>query len=256
MLDALGLTGTHIRINDRRVLAGLLASWGVPPESTDRALVVVDKLDKIGVDGVAAELVEVGVPTETSSSSLRQLETATWELGESGEAAAWLDAEAFAALVALRDALPGVDLRFDPTLVRGMGYYTGTIFEVSHPDFGYSLGGGGRYDGMIGRFLGQDVPAAGFSLGFERIVDLVDLPDDDEGDGVVLLHDRQADVAALARLRTDAIARWGRVRLDRRAKNTGAQLEGLARLGYGRFAFVRTGGEGVDELELKPLARD
>jgi len=256
VLDALGLTGTHIRINDRRVLAGLLASWGVPPESTDRALVVVDKLDKIGVDGVAAELVEVGVPTETSSSSLRQLETATWELGESGEAAAWLDAEAFAALVALRDALPGVDLRFDPTLVRGMGYYTGTIFEVSHPDFGYSLGGGGRYDGMIGRFLGQDVPAAGFSLGFERIVDLVDLPDDDEGDGVVLLHDRQADVAALARLRTDAIARWGRVRLDRRAKNTGAQLEGLARLGYGRFAFVRTGGEGVDELELKPLARD
>ena len=255
VLDALGLTGTSIRVNDRRVLAGLLASWGLPAESTDRALVVVDKLDKIGVDGVAAELVELGVPVDTSATSLRQLEAATWELGEGAEPAPWLDAEAFAHLVALRDALPGVDLRFDPTLVRGMGYYTGTIFEVAHPDFGYSLGGGGRYDGMIGRFLGQDVPAAGFSLGFERIVDLVDLPDVDEGDGVVLLHDRSADVGALARLRAEAIGRWGRVRLDKRAKNTGAQLDGLARLGYGRFAVVRSGEEQLDDLELRPLAR-
>lgn len=246
-LDALGLTGTHVRVNDRRVLLGLLASWGVTSDATDRALVVVDKLDKIGVDGVAAELDELGVPTEVSATALRQLADADWTLSD----APWLDREAFAELEALRDAVPGVDLRFDPTLVRGMGYYTGTIFEVAHPDVPYSLGGGGRYDGMIGRFLGQDVPAAGFSLGFERLVDLVDLAAGDAADGLVLLHDRDVPPAALSRLRTDALRRHGRVRLDRRAKKVGAQLEGLAALGYASFAFVRTGDETLDELEVK-----
>jgi len=249
-LDALGLTGTHVRVNDRRVLLGLLASWGVAPDATDCALVVVDKLDKIGVDGVAAELVELGVPVDVSATALRQLADADWTLTD----APWLDRAAFAELEALRDAVPGVDLRFDPTLVRGMGYYTGTIFEVAHPDVPYSLGGGGRYDGMIGRFLGQDVPAAGFSLGFERLVDLVDLAAGDAADGLVLLHDRQVPPAALARLRTDALRRHGRVRLDRRAKNVGVQLAGLAALGYASFAFVRTGDETLDELEVKPVA--
>ncbi len=114
----------------------------------------------------------------------------------SGILPAGMDSDAIAELEALAhalDTLPeGVALRFDPTLVRGMGYYTGTIFEIAHPGSGSSVGGGGRYDGMIGRFLGTDVPAAGFSIGFERVVDLIDVPDDSGADSLVLVHD--ADV--------------------------------------------------------------
>src|SRR5690606_21120292 len=96
------------------------------------------------------------------------------------------------AVAAARPTTEGIDpvpLSFDPFLVRGMGYYTGTIFELAHPSVGYSLGGGGRYDGMIGRFLGQEVPAVGFSIGFERIVDLVAAQEDSAAEAIVLVHD-------------------------------------------------------------------
>jgi histidyl-tRNA synthetase len=158
VLDALGLRGTTIRVNDRRVLLGVLAHWGVAPELTDRALIEIDKLDKIGVEGVATQLRELGVGGDDLAAQLHQLGEATFDSITGSAPPAWLDAEAAADLVALRDALPGATLVLDPTLVRGMGYYTGTIFEVAHPDFSYSLGGGGRYDGMIGRFLGTDGP--------------------------------------------------------------------------------------------------
>ncbi len=168
--------------------------------------------------------------------------------------AEWLDAEAFADLLRLRDALPGADLRFDPTLVRGMGYYTGTIFEVAHPDFGYSLGGGGRYDGMIGRFLGQDVPAVGFSLGFERLVDLVTLPESAESDAVVLVYDKDVDPVRLAALKDEALRSHRRVRLERRVKNTKNQLAGLVEQGFDAFASVRADTETLEGAEFRPLS--
>ena len=90
-----------------------------------------------------------------------------------------------------------------------MGYYTGTIFEIAHPSSAGSLGGGGRYDGMIGRFLGADVPAAGFSIGFERIVDLVELPRPAQSDDVALLFDADVDPAVLVRLKTELLASAG-----------------------------------------------
>src|SRR5690606_35191149 len=99
------------------------------------------------------------------------------------------------------DTVSGVPLVFDPFLVRGMGYYTGTIFELAHPSVTYSLGGGGRYDGMIGRFLGQDVPAVGFSIGFERIVDLVAERGDVAASAIVLVHDRDVPVAEIVALK-------------------------------------------------------
>src|SRR5690606_26219388 len=136
------------------------------------------------------ELAESGI---TGDGLANALGTGGWDLldGTAGDgvAPAWLDADAYRDLLALRAAVPHVDLVFDPTLVRGMGYYTGTIFEVAHPASSSSLGGGGRYDGMIGRFLGTDVPACGFSLGFERLVDLVDLADAQAQDAVALVHD-------------------------------------------------------------------
>jgi histidyl-tRNA synthetase len=253
-LAALGVTGTFVRINDRRILTGLLASWGVPDELTGAALVEIDKLDKIGPDGVQRELAALlerhGVAIDTGSlgDTLRDLAAADWD---SVAGADWLDADAFADLLRLREATD-TDLRFDPTLVRGMGYYTGTIFEVAHPDFGYSLGGGGRYDGMIGRFLGQDVPAVGFSLGFERLVDLVTMPDETTADAVVLVYDRDVDPVALAALKRRVMADHARVRLERRTKNTRNLLAGLAAQGFTAFASV-SADTAVENLEFRPL---
>jgi len=143
-------------------------------------------------------------------------------------------------------------LVFDPFLVRGMGYYTGTIFELAHPSVGYSLGGGGRYDGMIGRFLGQDVPAVGFSIGFERIVDLLQDADDGAGRAVVLVHDADVPVAELVALKAGLVAEGARVRLERRTKNLKALLERAAADGYTSFATVAAGTT-LQDLELKSL---
>jgi histidyl-tRNA synthetase len=257
-LSALGLDGCTIRINDRRILTGLLSHFGVPPELHERALITIDKLDKIGPEGVAAELAESGIATGGLAEALT---VEGWDLA--GDTPPdWLDLDAYRALLELRNAVPTADLVFDPTLVRGMGYYTGMIFEVAHPSLGYSLGGGGRYDGMIGRFLGTDVPATGFSLGFERLVDLVELGETDEADAVALLHDDSVSPAQLVALKTALIgdsaasARPGsarRVRLERRPKNTKATLERLAGEGFTRFAFVTADSEAAT-LELRPLA--
>src|SRR5690554_615999 len=135
-LTALGLGDCSIRINDRRILTGLLNHWAVPAELQERALITIDKLDKIGAEGVAAELAELGISTDGLSDAL---EVSGWELLAS--APEWLDRDAYQQLLDLRAAVPGATLEFDPTLVRGMGYYTGTIFEVAHPSLGYSLGG-------------------------------------------------------------------------------------------------------------------
>ena len=252
VLAQLGLTETTIRVNDRRVLLGVLAHWGVPAELIDRALVELDKLDKIGVEGVVAQLAELGVEGDDLAAQLRQLGEATWQSVTDAAPPAWLDREAFDDLLALRAALPTATLVFDPTLVRGMGYYTGTIFEVAHPDFAYSLGGGGRYDGMIGRFLGTDVPAAGFSLGFERIVDLVELGEHDD-DGLALVHDRGVPAVELVALQRELLtAGESRVRLVKRAKNLSNQLDGLAAAGFRRFASVR-GGEAAADLSIRPV---
>jgi len=156
------------------------------------------------------------------------------------------DESAIAELVAVGEAVsaargidPGANvLQFDPFLVRGMGYYTGPIFELAHPSVDYSLGGGGRYDGMIGRFLGQDVPATGFSLGFERLVELVDLPAPEGAEAIALLHDADVPLANLLTLKSELIATGARVRLQQRTKNTKAALEALEGEGFTSFAFV------------------
>jgi histidyl-tRNA synthetase len=249
-LDAMGLEGCSIRINDRRILIGLLSHWKVPAEQHERALITIDKLDKIGADGVAAELAEQGIATDGLAAALG---ASGWDLLDDAAASEWLDAAAYRALLDLRAAVPNAELVFDPTLVRGMGYYTGTIFEIAHPSLSYSLGGGGRYDGMIGRFLGTDVPATGFSLGFERLVDLVDLPAAEGADAVALLHDAATPPTHLIALKAALVGRGHRVRLERRPKNTKATLERLAADGFGSFAFVDASTDAA-AIELRPLA--
>ena len=256
-LDNLGLSGCSIRINDRRILTTMLATWGVAANLTERALITLDKLDKIGVDGVVAELGQLGIDTTGLADTLAGFAGLGWPDVEfdlhNVHALSWLDEKAYKDLLRLKAALPDAALEFDPTLVRGMGYYTGTIFEIKHPDLGYSLGGGGRYDGMIGRFLGTDVPACGFSIGFERIVDLIAGADGESASAVVLVHEKDADPAALVALKATLVAQGLRVRLDKRTKNLKALLERAGAAGYGRFAFVTNDSLEPGELDFKPL---
>ena len=270
VLDALGVPGCSIRLNDRRILTSMLVALGFAVETHAVVLITLDKLDKIGPTGVVAELTERGMPVAAlaalqavpafaaygtvhavpafaaiGADAAMQTPLAVGEaltvdsmaavLPPAVDQQALADLGAIAAAVRASCAMP---LVFDPFLVRGMGYYTGPIFEVAHPQLGYSLGGGGRYDGMIGRFLGTDVPATGFSLGFERIIDLVDLGTDDEADASALLYDVDADLAAVMALQARLIAEGGRVRLLKRPKNMKAALEQLATEGFTRFAVV------------------
>lgn len=264
-LDALGLAGAAIRINDRRVLDWMLDSFGFAAEEKPGVLITIDKLDKVGADGVTAELAERGV-TASAVEAFRAFLTrpVAAEAGPYGEGQisaalpAGVPEEIVAHLAALGEAVAAArgetPLQFDPFLVRGMGYYTGTIFEVAHPSVGYSLGGGGRYDGMIGRFLGTEVPAVGFSLGFERLIDLVELGVEDGTDAIVLVHDPDVPLAALVAHKTALLAQapGARVRLERRVKNMKALLERAASDGYTRFATV-TGDTSPGAAELKPL---
>ena len=262
-LDALGLGGCTIRLNDRRILAGILGSWGVPAELRERALITIDKLDKIGMAGVAAELREHGIVTGDAdvAAELEALTAADWHLldrqasqtGLSAPPPAWLDQDAYAELLALRAALPDAAIEFDPTLVRGMGYYTGTIFEIAHPDLGYSLGGGGRYDHMIGRFLGQEVPACGFSIGFERIVDLLAMRDEGRPRAVVLVYDADVAPATLLALKHELVASGARVRFERRVKNLRALLDRVTADGFDAFATVTTETTDASSLAFREL---
>jgi len=260
-LDALGLQGCTVRINDRRLLIGMLDLFGFPADQHDFVLIVIDKIDKIGTEGVVAELRSKAPQLAEATDALE----AFFLRPDAGTAPAFgrdaivrslpegIDADVIAELSSIGDALDAGRIHFDPFLVRGMGYYTGTIFEIAHPDFSFSLGGGGRYDGMIGRFLGTDVPAVGFSIGFERIVDLVDLPDEQATDSVVVLHDAAASAVLLQSLKTELIASGSRVRLERKAKNAKLQLERLSAAGFARVASVQPGVERAADLTFRSL---
>jgi histidyl-tRNA synthetase len=269
-VDALGLAGATVRINDRRALDWMLENFGFAAEERPGVLITIDKLDKIGTAGVVAELRErAATPgaVDRFDAFLRRPQTLEYvpfgerqirkalPEGAPDDVVAHLAGIGVAVGATRPDqaALGDLPLVFDPFLVRGMGYYTGTIFELAHPSVDYSLGGGGRYDGMIGRFLGQDVPAVGFSLGFERLVDLVDEAAHDDGRAVVLVHDRDMSLADLLALKAALTADGARVRLEQRPKNLKALLERAASDGFTEFALVGAAAA-ASAIEFKPLA--
>ena len=172
----------EVRINDRKILRAMAVYSGFPEEDIEKVFITVDKMDKIGVDGVRAELVENGYSEETADKYLELMGQVTNDadgVRRMGEILSGvLEDGAAENLAEIMDTVMSVSgggfgLKFDPTLVRGMGYYTGTIFEVAMEGFGGSVAGGGRYDKMLGRFTGMDTPACGFSIGFERIVGIL-----------------------------------------------------------------------------------
>lgn len=181
-IGRLGFKNFEIRINERRILKAMAAYSGFAEEDYDNVFITLDKMDKIGVEGVAEELAKDGYAQESIDKYLGLFKLLE-EKKDVAEGVAFLadtlgnflDEEVVTNMTEIATAVNATKnaeftLVFDPTLVRGMSYYTGTIFEISMPELGAACGGGGRYDKMIGKFTGNDVPACGFSIGFERII--------------------------------------------------------------------------------------
>ncbi|MCD8325438.1 MAG: histidine--tRNA ligase [Lachnospiraceae bacterium] len=178
-LSRLGFRNFQIRINDRQILKAMASYAGFAQEDFDQVFIILDKMDKIGADGVKSELMELGYSEEICD---RYMELFT-QIGNADNGPAYIAEKladilpqgVMASFMEIIDSVKATkedtfEIVFDPTLVRGMSYYTGTIFEIAMPEFGGSCGGGGRYDKMVGKFTGNDVPACGFSIGFERII--------------------------------------------------------------------------------------
>lgn len=172
----------RVRINDRAILKAMAAYSGFPEDSFDKVFIILDKMDKIGMEGVRSELLEEGYGQDSVDKYLnlftgteQEADPIAWLQDQLGSFLPQGTAESLSTIMESASRIQSVpyELVFDPTLVRGMSYYTGTIFEIDMPDFGGSVAGGGRYDKMIGNFTGKETPAVGFSIGFERIVTLL-----------------------------------------------------------------------------------
>ncbi len=249
-LGKLDFKGFEIRINDRRLLKAMAAWAGFAESDYDSVFITIDKMDKIGIDGVRTELLENGYAADTVEKYVDLLNKAVngeASLGSImdtvGEELAKDPVTNLEEIITAVEASKQADFKmvFDPTLVRGMSYYTGTIFEIAIPEFGGSCGGGGRYDEMVGKFTGQSVPACGFSIGFERIVLLLTekgfkVPGSGEGKAYLIEKgisgDRLSEILAKAADERKAGKKILTVRMN---KNKKFQKEQLTKAGYTEF---------------------
>ena len=247
LLGKLDFKNFTVRINDRKILKAMAAYSGFEEKDYDDVFIILDKMDKIGLDGVEKELQEHGYPKEAVEKYLQLFKEITNDIegvryckekleGYFEEATA----DGLEMIIASVDSVKEADfkLSFDPTLVRGMSYYTGTIFEIAMDEFGGSVGGGGRYDEMIGKFTGQPTPACGFSIGFERIVMLLlergyEIPDNKEKLALLLEkgmpQEKMLEVLAFAK---EQRAAGKQVMLSIMKKNKKFQKEQLSQEGY------------------------
>ena len=253
-LTRLGLSGLTVRINDRRLLELLARHCGFPEAAHAAFFIAFDKLDRLGAAGVLAELREGGHDADAVrrfeallpglSAAELSLEGLRAALPGAAEAA-W---ESLATIIATANAeiAAGCRVRFDPTLVRGMGYYTGPIFEIAAAGYPSSIAGGGRYDRMIGRLLGREVPASGFSIGFERLISILaergGMPAREGAEApqrrLALLVDDGGDVAAAVRAAKALRVEGYLVSLEVRRKNVKKQLDDLVTHGFWGYAAL------------------
>jgi len=234
----------------------------------DAFFITLDKLDRIGWEGVRAELAELGFSAAAVSAVAEKIQgladvpagKLAGVLAESLPELPSRVAEDLSSTASALDRLAAerpFNWQFDPTLVRGMGYYTGQVFEITHPDMSGSVAGGGRYDKLIGRSLGHDVPACGFSIGFERIVDL--LSRQESRDAVAVLVEGEvpvADALAVAREMRRAAGPTRVVEVVRRSGKFGAQLNRLEAAGFVGFVVVRAEDGIIVTGELRALGAD
>lgn len=225
-LNALGIADFQIKMNDRKLLSAFLDKAGISQEKRKAVFVIFDKIDKASPEVIQLELIALGLSSSQSEALIQP-----YALGADEDLTKIIDAV---------NSLAGrVVAVFDPFLIRGMGYYTGTIFEVASESEGYSLGGGGRYDDMIGRFSNTNVPAVGFSLGFERIVDLSVLPaNTEEQEAIALIYEADMNPILLMQFAEYMVERGFQSRLILKARNTRKQLDDLKTEKFTFFSFV------------------
>lgn len=243
--------GKHftVRINDRRILMAMALYAGYDEDNIGNVFIILDKMDKIGMDGVKKELTELDGEEKCSKylslfEGLKDNTEAVLSLKD--KLKGFIEDGVLDGLCEIMDTVLEVNtndfsLVFDPTLVRGMGYYTGTIFEVSMEGFSGSVAGGGRYDKMIGRFTGNDTPACGFSIGFERIITILldagfKIPD--ESRKIAFLYEKNIDGNVLKNILKEAASLRNEgniVLVSKMNKNKKFQKEGLEKQGYTEF---------------------
>ena len=250
MLCKLGFTGFTVRVNDRQILKAMAQACQFEEADFDKVFIILDKMDKIGLEGVKKELLDAGFAQESVGKYVAWFERAGQGLSARefcGEGLAdVLDPKVLDGLDEILSCVQAgasgdFKLAFDPTLVRGMSYYTGTIFEVELPGFSGSIAGGGRYDEMVGHFCGQKVCACGFSIGFERIITILkdqgyQIPDDTRkvaflAENGLSAEKKVAMFQEAAALRAEGV----QVMVTTRAKNAKHQKETLRGQGYEEF---------------------
>lgn len=254
-LLAIGFSDFTVHINDRRLLRGMLENFGFAKESLDTVCVTFDKLDKIGVEGVEKELREKELPEQAVAALKAFLEKGAFRLED--VAALCEDktlGETLARVISTVKALSDgrYEIEYTPSLVRGQGYYTGMVFEVTCAAFSGAVAGGGRYDEMVGKFIGQKVPAVGFSIGFERICSILldnnyDVPD--EKKQLALLYRSDADFADVLKKAQELRGEYT-VNVLAAAKKVGKQLDRLQQNGCGAVCFYEKFPE-IKMLEVK-----
>lgn len=248
IFSEVGISEFTVHINDRRILKAMAAYAGFTEEQYDDVFITLDKMDKIGLEGVKESLLKKEYPAEAVEKYVALFEKITPDL-ECGQfcadtCAQFLDEKVPGNMDTILKSVscmidPSVHLVFDPTLVRGMSYYTGTIFEISIDGYNFSIAGGGRYDEMIGRFCNQPAPAIGFSIGFERIVTILkDLNWQEEAGGkkrTAFLVDEKAAPEKLLEVfkkATEIRAQGIIVTVQPLKKNAKFQIETLEKNGY------------------------
>ncbi|MBO5441568.1 MAG: histidine--tRNA ligase [Alphaproteobacteria bacterium] len=252
-LEAIGFDGFTVRLNDRRILTDMILSAGFAQDDVMSVCIIFDKLDKIGLDGVKAELLEKGYATEVVAKFTDIIADVEGDALNAAEKYCQ-NVDVVANLKRVLEFAKTIsngkfEAVYDKSLVRGMGYYTGMVFEIVSPKFGSSVAGGGRYDEMIGKFLGESVPAVGFSIGFERICSILFESEYNflRPEKVVLAYNADDDFAAVVLKAKEIMARGAEVTMLKRSKKFGKQLDALIAAGARRM--VSFGQEGEKVLE-------
>lgn len=256
-LAALNVDKFAIRINDRRILKSVIMSCGFNEQEFDSVCIILDKLDKIGLSGIESELNAKEYNPDNIAKIMNALKdintTGTKCLTEYGVDTEIVDNIDYI-INSVQELSEGkYKIRFDFTLVRGMGYYTGSIYEIEYEGLGYSIGGGGRYDKMIGKYIGEEIPAVGFSIGFERLVDQLmeenfKVPSMQR---IVLLYDRENNYVDVLKTANKFRSKGYAVSVYEKAKKLGKQLTQFEGFAYSGYAIYE-----CDNTEIKEFKAD
>jgi histidyl-tRNA synthetase len=253
-LNQLNIENFQIRINDRRILKSVVLHCGFKEDDFENVCVILDKLDKIGIEGVQKELQDKKYETTSIVNiinALQQINSAGLQVLSDFNVEKSVTSNMVYIMNNVEKIASGkYDIVFDFTLVRGMGYYTGPIFEIIYKDLGYSIAGGGRYDEMIGNFIGENIPAVGFSIGFERLVNqmIEEKFQATDNEKLVFLYEPSDNIAEVI-LQAELLRTQGYlVSIVLKAKKIGKQLDQFSKNGFKKFAVIS-----LNQVEVKSL---